>query len=106
MSEMFEREGGFEAKYAKDEEKRFKIESHAVRAFGMWAAQQLSLEGLAAEMYAARLVKHNLGEPGIMDVIGKVSEDMAEAKVGQPVATLQARLDDYMRAAEQELAGE
>ena len=51
-----EREQGFEAKYAQDQEAMFRLHARRDHLFGLWVAAQLGYTPGAAEDYAAALV--------------------------------------------------
>jgi hypothetical protein len=57
-------EKSFEAKFAHDEELKFKAHARCNRMIGEWAAQQLNLTGPQAEAYAKDLVMAEFERPG------------------------------------------
>ncbi len=78
MSNSFdERQKAFENKAKMDEEALFKLNSRAVRLFGLWAAGQLGLTGAEATAYAEAVIDSDFDEPGIRDVLRKVREDFS-----------------------------
>lgn len=85
MNNMDERRSAFENKYANDLELKFRIEARAVRAFGLWVAEQMNIIGEEANVYADRLVRHNLKEPGLQDVLEKAREDLPEDRFSDHV---------------------
>jgi hypothetical protein len=76
MSSFEERKDAFEKKFAHDEELAFKVEARTCKLFGIWAAQQMGLEGADAEAYAREVVGANLEEAGFADVKRKVIPDL------------------------------
>ena len=72
-----ERRDAFENKYAHDLELKFLIEARAVRQFGLWVAAETGLPNNEAQLYADRLVRHNLREPGLQDVFNMARKDLA-----------------------------
>ncbi len=76
MSMFDDRQKAFESKYQLDQETQFKINSKAVRAFGLWAAGQLGFTGAEAEAYAQQVMDSDFDEPGIADFIRKVEKDL------------------------------
>lgn len=77
MENMDSRRKAFEDKYAHDIEMKFRIEARAVRLLGQWVASQLDLPQGEADLYADRLVRENLKEPGFDDVFRKIREDVS-----------------------------
>jgi hypothetical protein len=96
MTTFDERESGFEAKFAHDEELRFKATARRDRYLGAWAAAQLGLSGLEAEDYAKEVVRSNFKEPGDADLIEKVLGDFKAKGVPMDERTLQKKLIDFM----------
>lgn len=57
MSDSFnDREKGYEAKWAHDEELRFRVYSRRNRTLGHWAAQQMGMPPAEADAYAAQII--------------------------------------------------
>lgn len=70
MTGTFEdREKGYEAKWAHDEDLRFRIMARRNKLLGLWAATQMGISGAAAETYVTTL----LG----LEVMGARDEDLA-----------------------------
>ena len=61
MTTFDRREEGFEAKFAHDEERAFKVRAHALRMLGLWAAGKRGETGKAAEDYARALIEADVG---------------------------------------------
>ena len=80
MSDAFKDRGkAAEAKWAHDEETRFKVNARRNKLLGLWAADQMGISGPAAEDYAKEVVKADFEEAGEEDVYRKVQKDF-EAK--------------------------
>ena len=60
MTTFDDREQAFEAKFAHDEEMRFRAEARCNKMLGLWAADLLGHTGDAAERYAADVVTADL----------------------------------------------
>ncbi len=75
---MFEeRENAFEAKYAHDQELRFKLIAKRNKQLALWAAEILGKEGEAVETYVRDVIKSDFEEAGDNDVMRKVAGDLA-----------------------------
>src|SRR3546814_13054752 len=74
MATFDERKKGFEAKFKRDEELRFKATARRNKLLGMWAAEKLGLED--AEAYAREVVKSDFERPGDAVVHEKVLADL------------------------------
>jgi hypothetical protein len=101
MTTFDEREKAMEAKFAHDEELRFKAMARANRLFGNWAAAQLGLIGEEATSYANQLVTANLENQRVDDTLRKVSSDLA-AK-GISTNQVSEKMQESIRAALQQL---
>jgi hypothetical protein len=77
MTTFDNREQGFEAKFAHDEELMFKATARSNKLLGLWAAAQLGLNGDAAAGYATALVTDNLESQTIDGILGRVTDDLA-----------------------------
>ncbi len=75
MTTFDKREDGFEARFAHDEQIRFRALARRNKALGLWAAEKLGLSGDAAEAYAKEVIVADLEEQGEEDVFRKVRGD-------------------------------
>jgi hypothetical protein len=76
MTTFDERERSYEAKFAHDEELRFKAKARRDKAFGAWAAGQLGLAGGEADDYVKAVVRADFQHPGDGDIVAKVLGDL------------------------------
>ena len=72
MSNMKDREEGFERKFALDEELKFKATARRNKLLGLWAAEKLGKTGADADAYAKEVVMSDIEEAGDHDVFRKV----------------------------------
>jgi hypothetical protein len=99
MTTFDKREEGFEAKFALDEELRFKAMARRNKLLGVWAAALMGKKGAEADAYSATLIASDLLgatndrivlkvvadlkaqgiERSPQDVLGKMSELLAKA---------------------------
>jgi hypothetical protein len=70
-----EREKAFEAKWAHDEELRFKVFARRNKLLGLWAAGHMGLMGEDARAYAKEVVAADLAHAGSADVFAKLRRD-------------------------------
>jgi hypothetical protein len=99
VSGFDKREKGEEAKYALDQELRFKANARRNKLLGLWAADLLGLKGEAASAYAVEVVKADFEAPGDEDVFQKVSGDFKAGGVGQTDHQLRRQMDELMTTA-------
>lgn len=100
MTTFDERERSYEAKFALDDETRFKIGARRNRLLGEWAAELLGKTGDDVRTYAMEVVEHDFSEPGDEDVIGKLVADLAgkadEAAIRAKLAELTVEARDQI----------
>ncbi len=76
MTTFDDREHAFEAKYAHDEEMKFKAEARRNKLLGLWAAELLGKSADEAAEYARAVIKADFEEAGHEDVVRKVAGDL------------------------------
>ncbi|MFD1196523.1 DUF1476 domain-containing protein [Seohaeicola saemankumensis] len=76
MTTFDDREHAFEAKYAHDEEMKFKAEARRNKLLGLWAAELLGKSAEEAAEYARAVIKADFEEAGHEDVVRKVAADL------------------------------
>jgi hypothetical protein len=99
MTTFDERENAYEAKFAHDEELRFKAKARRDKAFGAWAAAELGLSGAAAEDYAKEAVRTNFKLPGDTGITEKVLQDFKANGIATDETRLRKRLIELMAQA-------
>lgn len=99
MGTFDKREEGFEAKFAHDEELRFKATARRNKLLGLWAAEKMGLSGDAADDYAKSVVRADFAEPGDEDVFRKVRQDFDAKGVEQSDHQIRRTMDDLMATA-------
>jgi hypothetical protein len=103
MTTFDEREHGYEAKFARDEELRFKAKARRDKAFGAWVASQLGLGGDAASDYAKQALKEDFQHPSDTAFIAKVLEDFKAKGIAMEERTLKKKLIELMANAVAEI---
>jgi hypothetical protein len=100
MSQFDDREKAYERKFQQDEERKFKIASHAAHLFGLWAANELELKDDKAEAYARQTLELSLTKNGGKAVIDKVESDLKAAGIGHSRRRLEKEFDNLHHKAE------
>lgn len=103
MSNMRDRQEGFERKFAMDEEMRFKAMARRNKMLGMWAAEKLGKSGPDAEEYAKEVVRADFQEAGDDDVLRKVRGDLDAAGKSLSDADIRRAMDELLAKAVQQL---
>jgi hypothetical protein len=83
MTTFEQRREGYESKFARDQELRFKALARRNKLLGLWAAEKLSKSGDAAQAYAREVVRADMQEAGDADVFRKIRADFDAAGVAQ-----------------------
>ena len=105
MTTFDERENAYEAKFARDEDLRFKAKARRDKAFGAWVAAQLGLIGPAADDYAKQVLKADFQHPGDGGLITKALEDFKAKGAAMDERTLKRKLIELMAQAVAEIEG-
>jgi hypothetical protein len=81
MTTFDDRERGFEAKFAHDEEMQFRILARRNRLLGEWAGRLMGLSQAEADAYAKDVIRAEFEEAGDEDVVRKLLGDLTSAGV-------------------------
>lgn len=76
MTDLHDREVAFEAKFAHDEELRFKATARRNKLLGLWVAGKNGKTGEEAAAYATEVVMADFEEAGDEDVFRKLRSDL------------------------------
>jgi hypothetical protein len=99
MTNMKDREEGFERKFAHDEELRFKAHARRNRQFGLWAAEKMGKSGTDAEAYAKEVIVADFVEAGDEDVYRKVKADLDAAGTGLSEHQIRRKMEELLAVA-------
>ncbi len=103
MTTFDEREQGFEAKFAHDQDTEFRIIARRNRLLGLWAAEVMGLQKQHLEDYARAVVKADFEQPGEEDVLRKVFEDLKGAGVSTTEAEVRLKMAELMAVAREQI---
>lgn len=104
MSGLAEREAQFEAKFAHDEELRFKMRCRRDKLFGLWLAEKFGIAD--AENYANGYVAADFQSSGDHDVYDKAVQEVAARQADISSHMLQKHLGDCLAEAEKQIMQE
>ena len=102
MTTFDEREHAYEAKFARDEELRFKAKARRNKGFGRWVAAQLGLKGEAADEYTKEVYRADFKE-GDTGMLAKVLGDFKDKSIAMEERTLKKKLIELMAQAVAEI---
>ena len=106
MSNLFEeREKGYEAKWAHDEEKHFKVMARRNELLGRWAAGELRLRETEANDYATAVIHTGLVNKGADAVFDKIRKDFDAAKIVHSDRVIHHKMEEFFHVASEEVAG-
>jgi hypothetical protein len=107
MSGSFEkREKGFEAKWAHDEELRFKVFARRNKLLGLWAAAEMGVTGPAADAYAKEVVAADFERAGDEDVFEKVRRDFDSHGVAVSDHMIRRKMEELLEVAKHQIETE
>ena len=99
MTTFDQRKDAYEAKFARDEELKFKAVARRNKLLGLWAAGLLGKTGDAADAYAKTVVAADFEEAGEEDVFRKVRADFDAAGVAQSDHQIRRTMEELMATA-------
>jgi hypothetical protein len=99
MTTFDDREKAFESKFAHDQEIEFKAHARRARLAGLWAGEQMGLEGEHLEEYARAVVKSDFEQPGPDDVLRKILLDFQAAHVHLSEAAVRQKMEELLAVA-------
>jgi len=104
MSSSFEdRKKGFEAKFAHDQDLKFKAESRRNKMLAEWAADKLGITGDAVADYIKEVRRADFDEAGDDDVLRKVKADFEAKSVAISNQELRQKMDELLAEAVQQI---
>lgn len=106
MDAFKERQQAFEQKFKMDQDLQFKVNIRAVKAFGLWAAEQLGMSGDDAFCYADSVVDADFEEPGVEDVFRKVRSDFENRGLNINDDEMRGTFDEKLAGVKHEMAEE
>lgn len=107
MTSAFEdRERNYEAKWAHDEDLRFRATARRNRLLGLWAAERMGMTGQAAESYASTLLDLEVRGGRDDDIARKVREDLASSRIEMSDHAVRRRMEELAALAADQLMHE
>jgi hypothetical protein len=106
MSSFEDRKRTYEARFAHDEELRFKAAARRNRLLGLWAAEQMGLSDEHAKEYAASVVAADFQEAGDEDVFRKVSGDLKAKGSSVSDDMIREKMAELVNTARQQILAE
>jgi hypothetical protein len=99
MSNMKDRQEGFEKKFALDQDLQFRATARRNKLLGLWVAEKLGKTGADADAYAKEVVKSDFEEAGDDDVFRKVRKDFDAAGVEQSDHQIRRTMEELLAEA-------
>jgi hypothetical protein len=107
MTSAFEdREKGYEAKWAHDEDLRFRTISRRNKLLGLWAAGELRLSGAAAESYVNELLALEVRGARDHDIAHKLHEDFAGHQIAVSEHAIHHKMEELLAQAGEQVMHE
>ncbi len=107
MEEPFEkRKKAAEAKWAHDEELRFKLYARRNKLLGLWAAGQMGLAGTAADAYAREVIQADFEKPGEEDVFEKLRRDFDAKGIAVTDHAIRRSMAELLETAREQIESE
>ena len=98
-----EREKGFEEKWGRDEELRFKVHARRDKLVGLWAAGEMGITGAAMEAYARDVVQAGLAEAGDKAVFQKIRADFDAKSIARTDHLINTKMAECFETAKKQV---
>ncbi len=99
MTTFDDRQKGFENKFARDQDLKFKAESRRNKLLAQWAATKLNLAAADTDDYIKAVRKADLAEKGDEDVVRKIAKDFADKGINIVDAEIRRAMGDFLAEA-------
>jgi hypothetical protein len=99
MATFDKRKEGFESKFARDEELKFKATARRNKLLGVWAGEKLGKSAEDAQTYAREVIRADMQEAGDEDVFRKLRADFDAAGVEQSDHQIRRTMEELMAEA-------
>ena len=106
MTTFKDLEKSFEAKFAHDEELKFRARARCNRMLGQWAAQKLNLADTQAAAYANDLVMADVDQPGTDAVFKRIRADFDANNVSQSDRQIRRTMEELLTGVMEHLKAE
>ena len=106
MSGFKKRKQDAENRFKHDQELEFKANARRNKLLGLWAAEQMSISGDAADDYAKEVVVSDFDRPGDEDVLEKVLKDFTDKGLDISASRLRKEMDSLMETARAQVRSE
>jgi hypothetical protein len=103
MTTFDERENAYEAKFAHEQELRFKVRERAVALLALWAAERLGKSAEAGKAYARDIVATDVDNPASGAAVDRIVNDLRASGITDQEIR-QAR-DRFLAQANQSMRG-
>ena len=100
MSTFDERQKGFEKKYVRDEELKFKVDARRNKYLGQWVSQILGYDLEKEKEYVQSVIKADFEEAGDEDVFRKIKADLKNHNISDE--EIRKKMNDLIEKAKTE----
>ena len=99
MTTFDKREEAFEKKFVIDEDLKFKAVARRNKLLGLWTAEKLGKTGADADSYARDVVVAEFADAHDLEVIRKVTTDLAAKGISMNELDIRLKMDEFMAQA-------
>lgn len=101
-----DREKGMEARWAHDEDLRFRATARRNKLLAHWAAETIGLAGAAAESYVATLLDLEVRGAQDEDIVRKIHDDFAARNIAYSEHVVRRKMEDLAAEAKRQVMSE
>ena len=103
MNTFKEKEKGHEAKFAKEQELKFKFIARRNKLFGLWAASQMNKNTEDSDEYAKEIISLYIDKPEDQMILEKVSSDLANNNIQISKEEINKKFEECFNAAKEQI---
>ena len=103
MTNLTERERGFEAKYSFDLEQDFRVETHLYKMLVQWAGEQMGMTPDECQDYTRKIIGEVVANPRENGVVALLLADFGRKNIDVTVSILNAKLEELRPVARAEV---
>ena len=103
MNTFKEKEKGHEAKFAKEQELKFKFIARRNKLFALWAASQMNKNTEDSDEYAKEIISLYIDKPADQNILEKISNDLANNNIQISKEEINKKFEECFNTAKEQI---
>ncbi|MDA5194068.1 DUF1476 domain-containing protein [Govanella unica] len=106
MAQFEDRERGFEAKFAHENEREFRARARRDKLLGLWAADKMGLSGEGADGYARSVIALTVANADEEHIFLRLRQDFDSKAVAVSDHQIRRVMDEFLTVARRQILAE